>query len=82
MKRLEMISKFCRAGISDNLFWLGAIEKADGVNGLNYNGQRWFVYYRENGVLSDVKECATQEEACDELYKRVMSLNNHELFSQ
>ncbi len=74
MKRLDMVSKFCRAGISDNMFWLGAIEKANKVNGLTYNGQHWIVYYRENEILSNIKEFNTQEEACDELYQRVMSL--------
>ncbi len=76
MKRLDMVSKFCRAGISDNMFWLGAIEKANKVNGLTYNGQNWIVYYRENEMLSNVEEFRTQEEACDELYQRVMSLLN------
>jgi len=75
VKRLDMVSRFCRAGISDNMFWLGAIEKANKVNGLTYNGHHWMVYYRENEELSNVSEFATQEEACDELYKRVMSLS-------
>ena len=74
MKQRDMIMRFCRNGIPDNLFWLGAIEKASKVNGLTYNGHQWMVYYRENGQLSNISEYATQEEACDELYKRVMSL--------
>ena len=74
MKQRDMIMWFCRNGISDNMFWLGAIEKANKVNGLTYNGHRWMVYYRENGQLSNISEFTTQEEACDELYKRVMRL--------
>lgn len=74
MKRLDMLSGFAQAGISDKMFWLGAIEKANKVNGLTYNGHHWMVYYCEDGLLSDINEYQTQEEACDELYQRVMSL--------
>ena len=72
MTQREMIHAFCRMGISDQHFWLGAIEKAERVNGMTYNGHRWIVYYRENGHLQHVHEFATQNEACDELYSRVI----------
>lgn len=74
MTQREMIYAFCRMGISDQYFWLGAIEKADCVNGMTYNGQGWIVYYRENGQLLNVCEFATQNDACDELYSRVVSI--------
>jgi len=72
MTQREMIHAFCRLGISDQHFWLGAIEKAERVNGMTYNGQCWIVYYRENGCLQNVHEFATQNEACNELYDRVI----------
>lgn len=72
MTQREMIYAFCRMGISDQHFWLGAIEKAEHVNGMTYNGNSWIVYYRENGQLQHVHEFATQNEACDELYTRVV----------
>lgn len=74
MTQKEMITAFCRMGITDNVFWLGSIEKADKVNGMTYNGNSWMVYYREHGQISNVIECKTQNEACDELYSRVVSL--------
>lgn len=72
MTQREMIYAFCRMGISDQHFWLGAVEKAECVNGMTYNGQNWIVYYRENGQLQNVREFITQNEACDELYSRVV----------
>lgn len=72
MTQREMIYAFCRMGISDQHFWLGAVEKAECVNGMTYNGQNWIVYYRENGQLQSVREFITQNEACDELYSRVV----------
>lgn len=72
MTQREMIYAFCRMGISDQHFWLGAVEKAERVNGMTYNGQNWIVYYRENGQLQNVREFITQNEACDELYSRVV----------
>ena len=72
MTQREMIYAFCRMGISEQYFWLGAIEKAERVNGMTYNGQSWIVYYRENGLLQHVQEFTTQNEACDELYSRVV----------
>lgn len=72
MTQREMIYAFCRMGISDQHFWLGAVEKAERVNGMTYNGQNWIVYYRENGQLQSVREFITQNEACDELYSRVV----------
>ena len=75
MTQREMIYAFCRMGISDRQFWLGAIEKAERVNGMTYNGNSWIVYYRKNGQLQQVREFATQNEACDELYSRVVRNN-------
>lgn len=72
MTQREMIYAFCRMGISDQHFWLGAVEKAERVNGMTYNGQNWIVYYRENGQLQNVREFITQNEACDELYSMVV----------
>lgn len=72
MTQREMIYAFCRMGISDQHFWLGAIERAERVNGMTYNGHSWIVYYRDNGQLQNVHEFATQNEACDELYSRVV----------
>lgn len=74
MTQHEMIYAFCRMGISDHRFWLGAIEKAERVNGMTYNGQGWMVYCRENGQLQHVQIFATQNEACDELYSRVVGI--------
>lgn len=72
MTQRDMIYAFCRMGISDRHFWLGAIEKAKCVHGMTYNGTNWIVYYRGNGQLQQVHEFTTQNEACDELYSRVV----------
>ena len=72
MTQREMIFAFCRMGISSRHFWLGAVEKAEGVHGMTYNGKSWIVYSRENRRLLHVHECTTQNEACDELYARVI----------
>lgn len=72
MTQRDMIYAFCRMGISSQHFWLGAIEKAERVNGMTYNGKNWIVYYRENGRLQHVHEFPTQNEACDELYTRAV----------
>ena len=78
MTQREMIYAFCRMGISDQHFWLGALEKAEQVNGMTNNGQNWIVYYRENGQLQQVQKFATQNEACDELYSRVIKIVEEE----
>ena len=72
MTQREMIHAFCRMGVSNQHFWLGAIEKAERVNGMTYNGESWIVYYRENGQLQHVHEFTDHNEACDELYTRVV----------
>lgn len=59
VKRLDVVSSFCRAGISDNMFWLGAIDKANKVNGHTNNGHYWIVYFRENEQISNISEFAT-----------------------
>lgn len=74
MKRMDMLRQFCHLGILNDMYWLGAIEKADNVNGLTYNGHAWIVYYRHHGQLTNVAEFPTQEAACDELYSRVLNL--------
>lgn len=51
MAQKEMVTIFCGMGITDNMFWLGAIEKADKVNGMIYNSNCWIVYFREHGQL-------------------------------
>ena len=73
MTQREMICAFCRMGIFEQHFWLGAVEKAERVNGMTYNGENWIVYYREKGQLQHVHEFSTHNEACDELYLRVIS---------
>ena len=72
MTQRDMVFAFCRMGVSDRHFWLGAVEKAERVTGMTYNGKSWIVYYREKGELQHVHEFATQSEACDELYARVV----------
>lgn len=74
MTQREMIFTFNKLGISQSMFWLGAVEKADSVNGLTYDGRNWIVYYRAQGLLSNVAQYDTHEAACDELFKRVMEL--------
>ena len=73
MTQKEMVTAFCRMGITDRMFWLGAVEKADRVNGMTYDGSRWIVYYRDCGQMLNVKECDTHSQACDELFCRVMT---------
>lgn len=34
MTQKEMITAFCRMGITDNMFWLGSDEKADNVEAI------------------------------------------------
>lgn len=72
MTQREMIYAFCRMGISNQHFWLGAVEKAESVNGMTYDGKSWIVYYRENEQLQHVHEFTTHNEACEELYSRVI----------
>jgi len=73
LKRLDMINRLFRAGISEDMYWLGSIEKANGVNGLTYNGSKWIVYFREHGIVSNINEYSTQEEACDGLFNRLIA---------
>ena len=72
MTRREMLTAFCKAGVPENGFWLGQVQDAENVNGIAMEGNAWIVYYRSEGELSNVYHCATLEEACDELYRRVM----------
>lgn len=74
MTRREMLTAFCKAGVPENAFWLGKITEAENVNGIAFEGNAWIVYYRSEGQLSNVYHCATQEEACDELFRRIMNV--------
>lgn len=38
MAQKEMIHIFSRMGVTDNMFWLGAVEKAVKINGMTYSG--------------------------------------------
>lgn len=50
MTQRDMIYAFCRMGIYGHHFWLGAIEKAERVNGMTYNGKNWiFITARMGG---------------------------------
>ena len=62
----------CGALQKKSIPWTSADER---VNGMTYNGNNWIVYYRKNGQLQQVREFATQNEACDELYSRVVRNN-------
>ena len=73
MTQKQMVMAFSRMGIPSRMFWLGAAEKAEGVNGMTYDGNRWIVYYRDCGQMLNVKECDTHSQACDELFFRVMA---------
>lgn len=68
----EMLTRFAQMGVPEYAFWLGPVNKAEMVNGLILDGNRWMVYYRERGRLSSVVHFDTQEEACDELYARII----------
>lgn len=51
MVHKEMVTIFCGIGIPDNMSWLGAIEKADKINGMINNSNCWIVFFREHGQL-------------------------------
>ena len=76
MTHKEMLEGFAEAGVPEYAFFLGPVAQAEMVNGMHFEQDHWMVYYRERGELSNVKVFKVEEEACDELYRRVMRSMN------
>lgn len=71
MTHKEMLTSFFRHRIPPSMFWLGPAEAADNTSGLSWNGEKWIVYDRKDGIFSNVLEFDTENEANDALYRRV-----------
>jgi len=70
-----MLNAFSQQHIPSSLFWLGPVQSAEETTGLAWNGNKWIVYYREHGSMFDVMEFDAEEDANDELYRRVTEFN-------
>ena len=68
----QMLEGFAQIGVSENAFWLGNPELAEMKHGMYYDSGRWIVYFREKGIFTDKTEFLTQNEACDELFRRLI----------
>lgn len=74
MAQKEMIPIFCRMGITDNMFWLGAVERTDKVNGMTYSGNCWIIYYREHGQLQHAILIRATVYACQSILQSTAGL--------
>jgi len=73
----EMLEGFSKMGVPENAFWLGNPELAEMQPGMYYDSEKWIVYFREKGLMTDRVVFSTQEEACDELFRRLKKKYGH-----
>jgi len=71
MKRTELIEAIKKANIRDDAYSLDGGHPNEALV-LSHEGSTWSVYYSERGLETSKKTFATEDDACDELLRRLL----------
>jgi len=72
MNTVELIKKLRSKGVPDSFYNINGTGEIDQRMCMEYVHDKWLVYFSERGRKFDIESFDTEEQACVEIYSRLV----------